>query len=485
MTMSLNLKLFIIIIDLLIIIVSLKSTCANGNSAWPNHASDSDHGNYYEKRYEPNWKSIDSRPIPQWYDDAKIGIFLHWGVFSVPSYAGAWFWYWWQGPEPRPEIIEFMKKNYPPGFTYADFAPMFTAEFYNPDVWADIFKSSGAKYIVLTTKHHEGFCNWPTNHSFNWNAMDVGPKRDLVGDLAVAVRKRGLRFGAYHSLFEWFHPLYLQDKANNFTTQNFVRTKTLPELYELVNTYKPDIIWSDGPDGPDTYWNATQFIAWLYNESPVKDEVVTNDRWGNNGIMCHHGGYYTCDDHYNPKSLQKHKFEDPTTMDKKGWEYRRDLQLSDIQTMEEVVALIAQVVSCGGNLLINVGPTKEGTIVPIFEERLRQMGEWLAVNGEAIYASKPWSHQNDSYNPDVWYTSKKAENGYDVFAIVFKWPTTSKLLLADPVPSEDTVITLLGSSIPFKWAHSADGLEINVPAIPVNKMPCKWAWTFKLTKITN
>lgn len=98
-----------------------------------------------EQRYAPTWESIDSRPIPQWYDDAKIGIFLHWGVFSVPSYVGAWFWYYWKGPNPRHDVVNFMNKNYKPDFTYADFAPMFTAEFYNPDQWADIFKASGAQ----------------------------------------------------------------------------------------------------------------------------------------------------------------------------------------------------------------------------------------------------------------------------------------------------------------------------------------------------
>jgi alpha-L-fucosidase len=96
-------------------------------------------------RYEPNWESLDQRPIPDWFDEAKIGIFLHWGVFSVPSFIGAWFWYWWKGPNPNPDIVEFMKQNYRPGFTYADFAAEFTAEFYDPDHWADIFKASGAK----------------------------------------------------------------------------------------------------------------------------------------------------------------------------------------------------------------------------------------------------------------------------------------------------------------------------------------------------
>ncbi|KAK0046205.1 alpha-L-fucosidase [Biomphalaria pfeifferi] len=437
------------------------------------------------QRYEPNWQSLDARPLPPWYDEAKIGIFLHWGVFSVPSYVGAWFWWYWKGTQPNLAVVEFMKQNYPPSFTYADFAPEFTAEFYNPNQWADIFKASGAQYVVLTTKHHEGFCLWPSKYSWNWNSMDVGPKRDLVGELATALRKNGLKFGAYHSLFEFFNPLFLKDQENNFTTQEYVRTKTMPELYELVNNYKPDLIWSDGEwMALDTYWNSTNFLAWLYNDSPVKDTVVTNDRWGSN-TMCKHGGYLTCNDKFNPKVKQDRKFEDSTTMDKYAWTYRRNLKLSDIHSIEEVLEIVAQVVSCGGNLLINVGPTKEGTIVPIFEERLRQMGEWLGVNGEAIYATKPWSHQNDSVNANVWYTSKKTDNSTNVYAIVLKWPSGPNLILADPLPSLDTVVTLLGYPDTFKWKGVGSGMVVSIPPIPINQIPCKWAWVFKLTNIKN
>lgn len=439
------------------------------------------------KRYEPNWASLDKRPLPSWYDEAKIGIFLHWGVFSVPSYEGAWLWYWWKGPQPRLSIVEFMARNYKPDFTYGDFAPQFTAEFYQPARWADIFKASGAKYVVLTTKHHEGFCNWPTKYSWNWNSMDVGPKRDLVGDLVTALRDKGLKFGAYHSLFEFFHPLYLQDKKNNFTTQDFVRTKTLPELYELVNTYKPEVIWSDGDwEAPDTYWNSTEFLAWLYNDSPVKDVVVTNDRWGA-GCTCHHGGYLTCQDKYNPKKKQNRKFEDSTTMDKYAWTHRRNMRLSDVHSMEQVVATIAEIVSCGGNLLINVGPTKDGVIIPIFEERLRQMGEWLGVNGEGIYKTRPWTFVNDSLTEDVWFTSKSsASRDTTVYAILLTWPTTSVLSLGRPSPTADTKVTLLGYSGEFKWAHhTGSGIDIALPKIPFNKLPCKWGWVFKLTMISN
>ncbi|KAL3877688.1 hypothetical protein ACJMK2_035355 [Sinanodonta woodiana] len=435
-------------------------------------------------RYDPNWKSLDSRPLPQWYDDAKFGIFLHWGVYSVPSYRGAWFWESWQASHDK-DIIEFMRKNYRPDFTYADFAEEFTAEFYNPDQWADIFKAAGARYVVLTSKHHKGFCNWPTKVSFNWNSMDVGPKRDLVGDLAAALRVKSIHVGLYHSLFEFFHPLFLQDKANNYATQDFVRIKTLPELYELVNWYKPDVIWSDGDwMVQDTYWNSTQFLAWLYNDSPVKDTVVTNDRWGNT-TTCLHGGFFTCTDRYTPKVLVKHKFENANTMDKSYWAFRRDITLSDVHTMDELTEMLITTVSCGGNLLLNVGPTKDGRIVPIFEERLRQMGQWLGVNGEAIYETKPWRYQNDTYNPNVWYTSKKSANGTAVYALLLEWPD-SDLLLQSPVTTSYTKVTLLGYNGDLKWkTKSPTGMAILIPTIPFNKMPCEWAWTFKLENLMN
>ncbi|CAG2231744.1 FUCA [Mytilus edulis] len=151
----------------------------------------------------------------------------------------------------------------------------------------------------------------------SWNSYDTGPHRDLVGELAAAVQETtDLRFGLYHSLFEWFNPLFLKDKENNFTTQDFVKMKSMPELYELVNRYKPEVIWSDGSgEAPDSYWMSKEFIAWLYNDSPVKDTVVVNDRWGR-GDICRHGGYLTCNDRYNPKALQNRKFENPMTIEK-------------------------------------------------------------------------------------------------------------------------------------------------------------------------
>ncbi|KAK3889033.1 hypothetical protein Pcinc_006909 [Petrolisthes cinctipes] len=297
-----------------------------------------------------------------------------------------------------------MERNFRPNFTYQDFAPHFTAEFFDPEQWAEVFQASGARYVVLTSKHHEGFTNWPSAVSWNWNSMDVGPKRDLVGDLAKAIRSKAtdIHFGLYHSLFEWFNPLYLMDKKNNFTTNYFVKTKTMPELYELVSQYQPEVIWSDGDwEAHDWYWNSTVFLAWLFNSSPVKDTVVVNDRWGI-GINCKHGSYYTCSDRYNPGVLQDHKWENAMTLDRLSWGYRREATLSDYLSIHDLLTTLAQTVSCGGNLLVNVGPTHDGRLPTIMEERLRQLGWWLDINGAAVYSTKPWTHQNDSFTHGVW-----------------------------------------------------------------------------------
>ncbi|XP_046568439.1 alpha-L-fucosidase-like [Haliotis rubra] len=438
------------------------------------------------KNYSPTWESIDSRPLPPWYDEAKLGIFIHWGVFSVPSFRSEWFWNDWKGGKTN-DTVKFMHDNYRPDFTYADFAAQFTAEFFNPAEWAEIFNSSGAQYVVLTSKHHEGFTNWPSKYSFNWNSMDNGPNRDLVGELAAAIRqKTKIHFGLYHSLFEWFHPLYLQDKANNFSTNNFVKYKTLPELYEIVNAYKPEVIWSDGDwDAPDTYWQSREFIAWLYNDSPVRDTVVTNDRWGN-GVMCHHGGFLTCSDRYNPGKLQKRKFENAMTIDSQSWGYHRNTTLTQFLTIESLLETFVSTVSCGGNMLMNVGPTKDGRIIPLFQERLKQMGDWLKVNGEAIYSSRPWTSQNDTLTSRVWYTSKKQNGGTSVYAVVLDWPKGDTLSLGDPVTSLATTVSLLGYPGNFNWQkREPKGIDIEIPPIPFNKIPCQWAWTFKFTGLAN
>ncbi|CAG2105966.1 unnamed protein product, partial [Medioppia subpectinata] len=421
-------------------------------------------------KYEPNWESLDKRPLPQWYDEAKVGIFIHWGVFSVPAFDSEWFWsvlthifiihiiYNWAAKKQK-NVVDFMTRNYRPGFTYADFAKEFTAELFDPDKWAQLFKDSGAKYVVLTSKHHEGYTMWPSKTSWNWNVMDVGPRRDLLGDLAVSVRKTGLKFGAYHSLLEFFNPLFLADQSTGYKTQEFVKAKVLPEMKELVNTYKPDVLWSDGEwVADDKYWSATDFLAWLYNESPVKDTIVTNDRWGSN-TKCKHGGFYTCQDRYNPGVIQNRKFENAMSLDRNSWGFRRDVQLDAYLNMWDLIEQLTKTVSCGGNLLINIGPTADGRINLLFEERLRDLGSWLKVNGEAIYSTKPWKHQNDTVTP---YTSTDKA----VYLISLRWPdNNNEQELGALDPTIVSKIELLGVSGELKFSPKGKGTVVTYPPL--------------------
>jgi alpha-L-fucosidase len=187
------------------------------------------------------------------YDEAKLGIFLHWGLFSVPAYGSEWFWNFWKGyndddddddDESDNPYARFVRDTERPHFAYPEYAPRFRAELYRPEEWVAAVAQAGAQYVVINSKHHDGFCTWDSRNvtsTWNWNVMEVGPKRDLLGDFAKEVRKvrspqtgRSIHLGIYHSLFEWYNPMYRLDQENHFQTQQFVEQKALPELYDLV-----------------------------------------------------------------------------------------------------------------------------------------------------------------------------------------------------------------------------------------------------------
>lgn len=383
-----------------------------------------------------------------------------------------------------------MAENYPPNFKYTDFATQFTGELFNATAWAQIFKASGAKYIVPTSKHHEGFCNWPSPTSWNWNSVDNGPHIDIIGEIANAVRAEGLIFGVYHSLFEWFNPLYLADKANNFQTQTFSLGKTIPELMDLVQRYQPDYIWSDGDwEATDKYWNSTEFIAWLFNDSPVKDTVLVNDRWGQ-GDTCTHGSVWTCDDRYQPGSLQNHKWENALTIDQYSWGYRRNAVPTDYLSVDYFVDQLIETVSCGGNMLLNIGPAHDGSIDAIFVDRLLGIGNWLAVNGDAIYATIPWRAQNDT-SSSVWYTQSGDKS--TIYAMFTSWPTVDNgvnITLTIPVAKVGTSsVTFMGATGvgPLSWVPlttpGQPGMIITLPMFTPATIPCDNAWTLILTGV--
>ena len=428
-----------------------------------------------EVRYEPTWESLDARPTPAWFDEAKFGIFIHWGVYSVPAWApkGQYSeWYWQRMQNKDHPIWKFHVQTYGEDFKYQDFAPMFKAELFDPDQWADIFARSGAKYIVLTSKHHDGFCLWPSAESWNWNSVDVDPHRDLVGDLTNAVRARGLKAGFYYSFYEWFNPLYQSDP------KRYVDEHMLPQLKDLVMRYQPSLVWTDGEwDHQSELWRSTEFLAWLFNKSPVRDEVAVNDRWGK-GCRSSHGGFYTTE--YGRvgggKGLaERHKWEECRGMGA-SFGYNRNEDVSDYKSATELTHLLIETVSNGGNLLLDIGPTADGRIPVIMQERLTEIGEWLKVNGEAIYGTKPW--RVSSEQDFVAYTAK----GRDVYAITLKWPG-KELVLAEPKPSKNTEANMLGCPTPLEWSQKDGKMVIQVPQLSVDEVPCRHAYVFRLTGV--
>ena len=242
--------------------------------------------------YQPTWDSLGKRPIPAWFEDAKFGIFIHWGPYSVPAWAprgiySEWYQTWLQdggvygnGEFDGDEVIRYHNATYGEDFSYYQFADQFTADLFEPDQWAALFERSGAKYVVLTSKHHDGFTLWPNEEAsksrgFDWNSVTTGAKRDLVGELSEAVKKTDVKMGLYYSLYEWYHPLWQSDRAA------FVDDHFHPQFKDLVQNYEPDLVWADGQwDMHSDEWKSQELVAWLFNESPVGDYVVINDRWG-------------------------------------------------------------------------------------------------------------------------------------------------------------------------------------------------------------
>ena len=468
--------------------------------------------------YQPTWESVDKRPTPDWFTEAKFGIFIHWGVYSVPAYAPVIpgklayaEWYWHQMTEgrdnPKANAIEtgtwaYQQKMFGPDYKYQNFAPQFRAQLFDPDQWAAIFAQSGAKYVVLTSKHHEGFALWPSNRASAtwgrpWNAVEEGPKRDVLGDLSDAVRRKGLKMGYYYSLYEWYNPLWLTDKPR------YIREHMFPQFKDLVTRYKPSIIFSDGEwELPSSDWHSPELLAWLFNESPVKDDVVVNDRWGSD-TRHKHGGYWTTE--YTPgMSGMDHAWEESRGMGF-SYGYNRAERLEDYHTGRELVIMLTDIVSRVGNLLLDIGPAADGTIPVIMQQRLHEIGDWLKVNGDAIYGTKPWKVSRQwsigevpkvEYNSEfqtaydvtklagepepgkaaieAFFTSK----GSEVYAILPRWPGR-KIVLKDINAVKS--VELLGSPGPLKFRAIADGIEIELPDLP-NALLHQPAWVLRVRR---
>ena len=409
------------------------------------------------KNFEPNWSSLDSRETPQWFKDAKFGIFIHWGLYSVPAWGPKGSYAEWylnglnNGDTAR---IRFHNDNYGSDFPYWKFMDLFKAENYNPDEWAEIFKRSGAKYVVLTSKHHDGFCLWPSKESKGYNSLNGAAGRDLLGDLNASLDKIGLKSGLYYSLYEWAHPDYPENVSD------YVDKYMLPQFKDVVQRYKPSIIFSDGEwDRDSEEWKSEEFLAWLYNESNAPKDVVVNDRWGGE-TRFKHGGYFSTE--YDPSSEQINK-----EFIHRGWEecrgmgksfgYNRNEEPQDYNTSEQLIRMLVDIVSRGGNLLLNIGPRSDGTIPEIMINRLEDIGHWLEKNGEAIYET---TVNRKISSGNVKFTLSK--NKRYLYAFVNQIPK-QKFVIKGITAVGGEQIVHLGKRRKLNWRNVRGDLEIDIP----------------------
>lgn len=457
----------------------------------------------YAQNYQPSWESLDARPVPQWFRDGKFGIFIHWGMYSVPAYCtvGNYSEWYQNGLENGDSArIRYQKERFG-NRTYYDLAKDFKAELFDPNEWAKIFEESGAKYIVLTSKHHDGYCLWPSKEAnrdwgFPWNSVDVGPQRDLLGDLFKAVRKTSVHPGMYFSLYEWFNPLWKTNK------NKYISEHMWPQMKDLINNYKPDVFWTDGDwDLSDTAWKSTEFLAWLYNDSPVKDRVVTYDRWGS-GIRFHHGAVFTPE--YQPNvDFEDHYWEESRGMGY-SYAYNRAEDSWDYSSTQSLILHLIDKISRGGNFLLDIGPDSHGKIPPIMEERLLQIGEWMKINGEAIYNTvrwktpSQWSEGRRDYNskdvdfmlkltidPDPGYAVKEVFYTYNpttnsLYAIFPKYPSDRKLVLKNISLPAGTLISFLSTKENVAWKQEGQNIVIDLPAYDPNKIKAPYAYVLKI-----
>lgn len=469
--------------------------------------------------FRPDWESLQHYEVPEWYKDAKFGIFIHWGVYSVPAFGSEWYprqMYVEGSPEYKHHLATYGPQD---KFGYKDFIPRFKAEHFDPAAWARLFKEAGAKYVVPVFEHHDGFAMYDCGLS-DWTAVKKGPNRDLVGDLAKAVRAEGLHLGASshrveHNFFfdhgrripsdvndpqyaafygpahAWMENHNGTPLSNDFTFVSEAWTRDwLARAAEIVEKYHPEIMYFDWWVGqPSVRPELTRFAAFYYNTMQVggKPAGVINYK---DFAMQDHSAVLDIE-RGQLSGIRQQYWQTDTSVSNKSWGY---IENDTFKTPEFVVHQLADIVSKNGNLLMNIGPRSDGTIPDQVQQVLREVGAWLRVNGEAIYGTRPWRtygegptkvsegafHDTDTQvytAEDIRFTTK---NG-TLYAIELAWPSNREALIHS-LPSgeagEEKVesVQLLGSDSPLSFQQSSEGLRINLP----EQAPGKFAYVYRI-----
>jgi alpha-L-fucosidase len=369
--------------------------------------------------YEPTLESISAHPLPDWYDDAKLGIFICWGLYSVPGWAQGtdipleeifaknmgdiWFaenpyaeWYLNSLKVPGSATKAYHDKTYGPDFQYGDFLPMFNqaAESWNPNEMADLIKSVGAGYVVLVTKFHDGVMLWPSEYR-NPNQPDYITRRDIVGELTQAVKDRGMKMGMYYSSgLDWT----FNDKTiTNF--QDLFEAIPQTEAYaqyidnhwrELIRRYDPAILWAD-IGSPDAF-NAVKLIADFYNHNPIgvvnnRHKLSLPSTTGVTGQVIHHD--FTTPEYQVLDSISTEKWETVRGIGL-SFGYNQNEGEEEYLSVDELVDMFVDIVSKNGNLLLNIGPKADGSIPEQQKAVLQGFGKWLQKNGNSLFGTRPW-----------------------------------------------------------------------------------------------
>ena len=444
-----------------------------------------------QDRYQANWESLEKYKTPDWFRDVKFGIFIHWGVYSVPAFGSEWYprEMYQQGTEEyKHHLATYGPHN---KFGYKDFIPLFKAEKFNADEWIDLFKKSGAKYVVPVAEHHDGFAMYKTSLS-KWNASEMGPKRDVVGELAAAAKKAGLIFGvSSHRIEHWwfmnggrrfdsdvndpkYADFYGPAREQNETMSPEYMNDWLLRCTELVDKYQPQLFWFDWwieQPALDPYRKS--FAAYYYNKGLEWNKgVVINNKYD----KAYPEGTTVLDIERGKLSeIRQLPWQTDDAVSYKSWGY---IPRDSFKTVKYLVNNLIDIVSKNGCLLLNIGPKPDGTIPDEAKERLLAIGKWLEVNGDAIYGTRPWKVYGEGPTKvaggafsdakdqpftadDIRFTSK----GDYLYAISMDTPKKD-LMIKNLSLSAGKVKTveLLGSTGKIIWSQTKSGLTIKPSA---------------------
>ncbi|MFI7679211.1 alpha-L-fucosidase [Actinophytocola sp. NPDC049390] len=447
--------------------------------------------------YEPTVESLNSHPTPEWFDDGKFGIFIHWGPYSVPAWGprGSYAeWYWNYMNNTGSPTNSHHRDTYGTQTPYDSFIHQWKAEKFDPADWVRLFNDAGAKYFVLTSKHHDGAALFDSDVSGR-DTVDLGPRRDLAGDLFAAARRDGrLKAGFYYSLYEWYNPSYTGGPARNPYTgeevpytgapavDDYVGAYMVPQMRELVDRYDPDILWCDGQwEKPAAYWRTAPVIADFYNGAKNRDnpkEVAVANR-----CKIQTGALDSTElDFQTPEYTVKPDIDPDKWESSRGiahsYGYNANEPESDYLTSDQLVDSLVDIVSKNGNLLLNIGPKADGTIPELQRQRLLDVGEWLRINGEAIYGTTYFNHAAEPDGPDdVRYTVKDGA----VYATALSWPGAELTLGTDLPVDSDTEITLLGSDGRELAWHKDSAGRVVVETPGQDATASKHAYVFRIS----